>query len=73
MTVAELILALQAQDPKLRVIIRGYEGGYNDVGVLTDLEIALDVHEAWYYGKHEYVGASFVPADATRENAVLIS
>jgi hypothetical protein len=72
MTVAELINALQEFDPKLRVIVRGYEGGYDDVDTPNPLEIALEVHDAWYYGKHEYAEAGCVPPGAKRENAVLI-
>ena len=54
MTVKELIEQLQQLDPDLHVFTQGYEGGYEDVYVDEDvMEIALDVHEEWYYGKHE--------------------
>lgn len=75
MTVEELINALQQFDPKLRVIIRGYEGGYNDADYAEPLRIALDVHTAWYYGKHELADAGFISdirEQFTIENAVLI-
>ena len=75
MTVEKLINALQQFDPKLRVIMRGYEGGVDDIGSLQDLQIALNVHDAWYYGKHELADASFIRdmrKQFTIENAVLI-
>lgn len=54
MTVKELIEQLQTLDPDLHVFVRGYEGGYDDVGPISPvMEIALDVHKEWYYGKHE--------------------
>lgn len=56
MTVKELIEQLQQLDPDLRVFTSGYEGGYNDAGPVpidNIMEIALDYHDEWYYGKHE--------------------
>lgn len=76
MTVAELILALQQYDPKLRVIVKGYEGGYDDADYAEQLKIGLDVHTAWYYGKHEDADAWYVKEakdpEIKIENAVLI-
>ena len=54
MTVKELIEQLQTLDPDLHVFVRGYEGGYDYAGPVTDPnEFALDFHDEWYYGKHE--------------------
>ena len=54
MTVKELIEKLQTLDPDLHVFVRGYEGGYDDVGPITPPnDFALDFHDEWYYGKHE--------------------
>jgi hypothetical protein len=56
MTVKELIERLQTLDPDLYVFTSGYEGGYEDVVTVGSvMEIALNVHEEWYYGKHESV------------------
>ena len=79
MTVAELINALQSFDPKLRVVVGGYEGGYTDVTATSELLIALNVHapSSWYYGPHEDPDdyhVTYNPAGTyTIENAVLIS
>jgi hypothetical protein len=55
MTVAELIEKLKEYPQDLRVVVRGYEGGVNDVNHFEELEILLDYYDAWYYGKHEEV------------------
>jgi hypothetical protein len=42
--------------PDVMVTVRGYEGGVDEIRfVNTPRELALDVNEEWYYGKHEYV------------------
>ena len=61
MTVKELIEQLQTLDPDLHVFVRGYEGGYDDVGpIVEDKEFALDFHDEWYYGNHEVADYSGV-------------
>lgn len=58
MTVKQLIKALsQIEDQDIRVMVRGYEGGYNDINVdsPTIQYMALNVNEEWYYGDHERV------------------
>jgi hypothetical protein len=60
MTVKELIEVLsKIEDQETRVMVRGYEGGYNDLIMIDNtpatIYIALDVNEEWYYGAHERV------------------
>lgn len=66
MTVRELIESLsKIQDKEIRVMTRGYEGGYDDVIINNTPAIqyvALDVNTEWYYGKHERVDGMY---DAT--------
>jgi len=52
MTVAELIEKLKEYPQDLRVVVRGYEGGVNDVSHFQELEILLNYYDDWYYGKH---------------------
>ncbi len=59
MNVDQLIKRLQMYPPDLRVVVRGYEGGYNDVDTFENLKIVLDYHSAWYYGKHEDVDSLY--------------
>ncbi len=51
MNVNQLIKRLQMYPPDLRVVVRGYEGGYNDVDTFENLKLVLNYHSAWYYGK----------------------
>jgi hypothetical protein len=53
MNVNQLIKRLQMYPPDLRVVVRGYEGGYNDVDTFENIKIVLNYHEEKYYGKHE--------------------
>lgn len=64
MTVRELIERLsQIEDQEVRVMVSGYEGGYNDIVIGNSIEdttpaiihVALDVNTEWYYGTHERV------------------
>ena len=60
MTVRELIKVLtEIEDQETRVMIRGYEGGYNDVVMVDNIpaiyEMAIGVNEEWYYGAHEKI------------------
>ena len=52
MTTSELIEELKEYPPNMRVIISGYEGGFNDIKSLCEQEIALDVNPEWFYGDH---------------------
>ena len=64
MTVRELIESLsKIEDKEIRVMVRGYEGGVNDIVIGNGIDnntpgiihIALDVNEEWYMGRHERV------------------
>lgn len=64
MTVRELIESLsKIEDQEVKVMVRGYEGGYNDIVIGNDIEdntpaiidVALDVNDEWYYGRHERI------------------
>jgi hypothetical protein len=58
MTVRQLRESLsKIEDQEAWVMVKGYEGGFNDVMTInpTPIHMALDVNEEWYYGKHEPV------------------
>lgn len=72
MTVRELIESLnKIEDKEIRVMVRGYEGGVNDMVIANSIgdntpaivHVALNVNTEWYYGKHERVDDMY---DATR-------
>ena len=56
MTVKQLIEILSSiEDQNTRVLVKGYEGGVEDISdnIPAIENIALDVNEEWYYGRHE--------------------
>jgi hypothetical protein len=56
MTVQELIDKLQKiKNKNLRVVITGYEGGYDDVSGFDKIKIRLNSKSESYYGDHEEV------------------
>jgi hypothetical protein len=60
MTVKQLIEILsQIEDQNLRVVLKGYERGYDDIefpdGTPLTIDVALNVNPQWYYGNHERV------------------
>lgn len=61
MTVKELISFLKRQDQSKRVVISGHEGGYDDVSALYNVDLVLNVHNQWYYGKHDTPDSSDSP------------
>lgn len=71
MTVKELIDVLERLDPNLHVFTRGYEGGFEDVEFIKDpFDVALDVNDRWYYGKHEAVSKLADPTKYTNYKIV---
>ena len=53
MKVKELIDLLSQEDPNRRVVGLGYEGGYDDVEGVGSYDLAIGLHEEWYYGEHD--------------------
>ena len=49
MTAKELVTLLQAQPPEIKVVIRGYEDGYNDIQQLKPVKLRQDINAKWYY------------------------
>jgi len=50
MTAAELIQSLQQLNPETKIVIRGYEDGYNDILKLRQVRIKYYPDAEWYYG-----------------------
>ena len=53
MTVQELISHLQALPPETKVVVRGYEDGYNDILQLKTVKIKPRVDAYWFDGEFE--------------------
>jgi hypothetical protein len=75
MNVQQLIEELQKHPPEMRVIVSGYEGGYNDLDSPKQTSIRLNVHEPdlWYYGRHDDEDYSCGSKDGSVETALLIA
>ena len=54
MTINELIRVLQTYPPDLRVVVNGYEEGYDDLEqhLISVKEIRLDAGKSWWEGRH---------------------
>ena len=53
MTAQELINHLQNLPPETKVVVRGYEDGYNDIQELRSVRIKPNENSHWYDGKYE--------------------
>ena len=52
MRVDELIALLSRMPAGAHVVVKGYEGGVDDVVQIKLVQIRREVHEEWYYGRH---------------------
>ena len=54
MTIQELVAMLQGYPPELRVVVNGYEDGYDDLtpGQLSAVKIALNTGKNEWEGEH---------------------
>lgn len=55
MTVKELIEELSKHSESLRVVIRGYEDGVDEVNAMKSVMLKLNTKTADYYGQHSVV------------------
>jgi hypothetical protein len=53
MTIKELLQHLAQYPPDTRVVVSGYEGGYNDITTYKTIQIQLDARTEWYMGQHD--------------------
>jgi len=53
MKVMDLLTLLSEMPADADVVLKGYEGGVDDVLNAKLVKIKKDVHAEWYYGRHE--------------------
>ncbi len=53
MTAHELIQQLQTLAPETKILVRGYEDGYNDILQLNAVKIKPKVDAYWFDGEYE--------------------
>jgi hypothetical protein len=52
MTAKELIEELGKIPPETRIVIRGYEDGFNDISQFRKVKIISNPEAQWYYGEY---------------------
>lgn len=52
MTVSELIATLQSYSPDTRVVVLGYESGYDNITEVREINIVPEANPAWYNGRY---------------------
>ena len=62
MTIKELTALLSQYPPDTRVVVAGYEGGFNDITIHKIIHLELDANKEWWNGQHEEVRSSGKPA-----------
>ncbi|MFZ2901014.1 MAG: hypothetical protein WA004_20450 [Saprospiraceae bacterium] len=62
MTIKELTALLSQYPPDTRVVVAGYEGGFNDITIQKIIQLELDANKEWWNGQHEEVQSSGEPA-----------
>lgn len=53
MKVKDLLALLSRMPAEADIVVKGYEGGVDDVVNVKIVKIKKDVHDEWYYGRHE--------------------
>jgi hypothetical protein len=53
MTVKELTDLLKNKRQDMRVVVRGYEAGVNDITCADEIPVRIDANREWCYGAHE--------------------
>jgi hypothetical protein len=69
MTISELITALQKYPPDARVVVLGYEEGYDDITLVKEIAIEPVEQPKWYIGRYDDAPPEQA---ATAEKAVLL-
>ena len=73
MKVRELMNILRKVDPDLRVMVDGFQEGYDDIGFCGVEEMSLNVYDDELTGNHERADILENPEDFESETVFLIS
>jgi hypothetical protein len=75
MTLKELIESLsRIEDQDIRVMVKGYEGGVDDIDNITPaiINVALNVNKEWWNGSHEVISEDHTYTDKQIIKAIVI-
>ena len=53
MLVSELVERLKEVRQDLLVVVKGYEGGADNLMAAEEINISLNTGKEWYYGRHK--------------------
>jgi hypothetical protein len=67
MNVSDLINLLNQEDPNMKIVVDGYEGGYDELTKIKKICISPNPDNVWWLGKYE----ECIPAEG-EEFAVLL-
>lgn len=73
MTVGDLIQALLAYHPDLKICTPCYEGGFTPIHRISRKELLLNVNTEYYYGPHDELDSVPDPLSYEKETFLLIS
>jgi hypothetical protein len=65
LTIEKLIHELSKHQPQTRVVVQGYEDGFDDISKVVSLVVEKNPNDAWYYGR-------LIKSDDDGEAAVLL-
>ena len=54
MKIKELVEQLKKYDPEMLVVVRGYEGGWDDIEKIKEKILIEWENNSWYEGKYSY-------------------
>jgi hypothetical protein len=69
MRVEELIAVLQTLPPTARVVVMGYESGFDDIKLIKEVDILPEENPSWYNGRYDTASDELVDK---AEHAVLL-
>lgn len=55
MTIEDLVRQLTQYPAETRVVVQGYEDGFDDISSVRPISVQPNPNTAWYYGKLELV------------------
>jgi hypothetical protein len=67
MTASELIRKLNDLPPETKIVVRGYENGYNDIITLRKLTITVNKENKWWDGEYRQLFERIAVIDKNRK------
>ena len=76
MKVKDLKKILEQYPDNMRVVVNGYESGFDDIGKTYEHRIALNVYgddDSWWEGRHQVEDDNLVEKKHKRTTALILS